>query len=50
VARELVTAFANALKSAEERHLRRLAKVQAMEDRYTGKTQKTTGLPPGPHH
>lgn len=38
VARELVTAFANALKSAEERHLRRLAKVQAMEDRYTGKT------------
>jgi RpiB/LacA/LacB family sugar-phosphate isomerase len=38
VARELVTAFVNALESAEERHLRRLAKVQAMEDRYTGKT------------
>lgn len=38
VARELVAAFANALKSGEERHLRRLAKVQAMEERYTGKT------------
>jgi len=49
VARELVTAFVNAIKSVEERHLRRLAKVQAMEERYTGKTRKTTGPPPGPH-
>jgi RpiB/LacA/LacB family sugar-phosphate isomerase len=34
LARELVLAFLNAVFSAEERHLRRLAKVKALEDRY----------------
>jgi ribose 5-phosphate isomerase B len=40
VAHELVQAYVNAHMSQEERHLRRLAKVQAMEERYTGKTKK----------
>jgi RpiB/LacA/LacB family sugar-phosphate isomerase len=37
MAHELVQAFVSAQKSQEERHLRRVAKVQAMEERYTGK-------------
>jgi RpiB/LacA/LacB family sugar-phosphate isomerase len=35
LARELVRAFVAARFSGEERHLRRLAKVQAIEDRYS---------------
>jgi len=37
MARELVRAFALAQFSKEERHLRRLAKIAAMEGRYTGR-------------
>jgi RpiB/LacA/LacB family sugar-phosphate isomerase len=35
LARELVTAFVSAVFSREERHLRRLAKVHAIESRYS---------------
>jgi RpiB/LacA/LacB family sugar-phosphate isomerase len=35
MAHELVQAFVNAQKTQEERHLRRLAKVHAIEERYT---------------
>ena len=37
LAEELVRAFVGAQWSQEERHLRRLAKVHAIEERYTGK-------------
>jgi len=37
MAHELVQAFVGAQWSQEERHLRRLAKVQAIEERYTGR-------------
>ena len=40
LAHELVQAFLSALPGQEERHLRRLAKVDAIERRYAG-----TGLP-----
>ena len=36
MARELVRAFLGATFTGEERHLRRLAKVKAIEDRYFG--------------
>ena len=39
MANELVQAFVHARKSREERHLRRLAKVNAMEERYMGKKE-----------
>jgi RpiB/LacA/LacB family sugar-phosphate isomerase len=35
LARELVGAFVNAKQSQEERHLRRLAKIKAIEDEFT---------------
>jgi RpiB/LacA/LacB family sugar-phosphate isomerase len=44
MARELVQAFVEAQRGQEERHLRRLAKVQAMEERYTGKDRIKTPL------
>jgi len=47
MARELVRAFVNAMYSTEERHLRRLAKVAAMDKRYSGQpelAEKSTGL------
>ena len=37
LAQELVRVFVGAQEGQEERHLRRLAKVRAMEDRYIGK-------------
>ncbi len=38
LARELVRAFVNAQFTKEERHLRRLAKVNAIEARYSGRS------------
>ncbi len=38
LAQELVRAFVGAQESREERHLRRLGKVRALEERYIGKT------------
>jgi ribose 5-phosphate isomerase RpiB len=43
LARELVRAFVNAKCSHEERHLRRLAKVAAIEKRYSGQPQVLAG-------
>jgi RpiB/LacA/LacB family sugar-phosphate isomerase len=45
LAEELVRAFVGAQWNREERHLRRLAKVQAIEERYSGKesSQKSFG-------
>jgi RpiB/LacA/LacB family sugar-phosphate isomerase len=43
LARELVRAFVNATCSHEERHLRRLAKVAAIEKRYSGQPQLLAG-------
>ncbi|MBZ5628463.1 MAG: ribose 5-phosphate isomerase B [Acidobacteriia bacterium] len=47
-ARELVRAFVNAQCSQEERHLRRLAEIAAIEKRYCGRSSppagKSTGL------
>jgi RpiB/LacA/LacB family sugar-phosphate isomerase len=43
VALELVRAFIDARFSGENRHLRRLDKVKAMEDRYAGSFQKKPG-------
>lgn len=40
MAHELVQAFVNAQRSHEERHLRRLAKVDSIEERYMRKTQR----------
>ena len=39
LARELVRAFVNAQFTKEERHLRRLAKVNAIEARYSGRSK-----------
>ncbi len=39
MARELVRAYVNAERSSEERHLRRLGKVAAIEKRYSGQPQ-----------
>ncbi|MGZ4822216.1 MAG: RpiB/LacA/LacB family sugar-phosphate isomerase, partial [Terriglobales bacterium] len=43
MARELVRAFVNAKCSHEERHLRRLAKVAAIEQRYGVQPPTLTG-------
>jgi RpiB/LacA/LacB family sugar-phosphate isomerase len=43
MARELVRAFVNAKCSHEERHLRRLAKVAAIEQHYSVQPQTLTG-------
>lgn len=43
LARELVRAFVNAICSHEERHLRRLAKVAAIEKRYSGQPSELAG-------
>ena len=43
LARELVRAFVHAQCSQEERHLRRLAKVAAIEKRYSGQPQVLAG-------
>ena len=43
MARELVRAFVNAECSHEERHLRRLAKVAAIEKRYSGQPSALAG-------
>jgi RpiB/LacA/LacB family sugar-phosphate isomerase len=43
MARELVRAFVNAKFSHEERHLRRLDKVAAIEKRYSGQPQVLAG-------
>ena len=43
MARELVRAFVNAERSHEERHLRRLAKVAAIEKRYSGQPPALAG-------
>jgi ribose 5-phosphate isomerase RpiB len=47
LAHELVRAFVNAKESQEERHLRRLAKIDAIEARWgleqlTGSSEKTS--------
>jgi ribose 5-phosphate isomerase B len=42
MARELVRAFVNARFTEEERHVRRLKKVKAIEQRYSRKTKDGT--------
>jgi ribose 5-phosphate isomerase B len=43
MARELVQAYVNARRSDEERHLRRLAKVAAIEKRYSSQPARLAG-------
>ena len=43
MARELVRLFVNARHSHEERHLRRLAKMTAIETRYSSQCLATAG-------
>jgi RpiB/LacA/LacB family sugar-phosphate isomerase len=43
MARELVRAYVNAKCTTDERHLRRLAKVAAIEKRYSGQPQQLAG-------
>jgi ribose 5-phosphate isomerase RpiB len=42
MAQELVSAFVHAAFSNEERHLRRLGKVQAIEERHSAIRQSST--------